>query len=124
MNILVRKDLRRERLPGRLIEKAIGKDGASVSGSMTMGFASYSEESGQMEAHCHAKESVYILNADKGWVEYGKAKDDVEDRVDLRSGMVLHIPEGEWHRFCFLAGGCVDIIFFYGQVGNIRPEEA
>jgi hypothetical protein len=31
----------------------------------------------------------------------------------LTRGMVLHIPEGEWHVFRYAEGGSVDILFVY-----------
>jgi hypothetical protein len=45
------------------------------------------------------------------------------NKVILEAGMVLHFDPLEWHVFEFEADGYVDIIFFYGQVTNIRPEE-
>ena len=41
----------------------------------------------------------------------------------LEPGMTLYFDELEWHVFGYDLGGYVDIIFFYGQVNNIRPEE-
>ena len=43
--------------------------------------------------------------------------------ITLEAGMTLHFPPLEWHVFEFKPGGHVDIIFFYGQVDQIRPEE-
>ncbi len=123
MHITLRKNLDKLRLPGRIIQKAVGKDGASVSGKMTMGFGHYSTQSGPMEPHHHAEEIVYILNAQNGWVRMGPEKDKLGETVMLEAGMILHIPELEWHVFEYGEGGFVDIIFFYGQVDNIRPEE-
>lgn len=123
MNVSRRTELEEHFLPGRVIQKAVGKDSASESAKMTMGFANYSQASGLMETHHHAEEIVYILSAQDGWVCYGPAKDDLPERVDLEPGMTLNIPELLWHVFEFSEGGHVDIIFFYGQVDNIRPEE-
>ena len=50
-------------------------------------------------------------------------KENLTDRVPLERGMVLHIPEMEWHAFRCGPDGFVDIIFIYGQADNIRPEE-
>lgn len=123
MEILNRSQLDEHRLPGRIIQKAVGKDAKSLSGQMTMGFARYSEESGPMEPHHHAEEIVYILAARDGWLRYGPAKDALPHRVRLEPGMILHVPALEWHVFEYDKGGMVDIIFYYGQVDNIRPEE-
>ena len=123
MEILRRTGLKEHALPGRVIQKAVGKESASASAKMTMGFATYSEESGPMEPHHHAEEIVYILFAKDGWVRYGPGKNDLLKRAELEPGMTLHIPALMWHVFEFNEGGHVDIIFFYGQVDNIRPEE-
>lgn len=123
MNYFKREALESESLPGRMIQKAVGKDGFSTSGKMTVGFARYSAESGPMEPHHHAEEVCYIVDAKDGWVRYGLAPDQLDIRVDLEAGMTLHNPPMEWHVFEYGEGGFVDIIFIYGQVNNIRPEE-
>ena len=123
MEILRRTELSEHALPGRVIQKAVGKDSASESAKMTMGFATYSRESGPMEPHHHAEETVYILSAKDGWVRYGNSKEDLLKKIALEPGTTLHIPPLLWHVFEFSEGGHVDLIFFYGQVDNIRPEE-
>jgi hypothetical protein len=123
MNIIVRDTLQSHLLPGRIIQKAVGRDATSSSERMTMGFARYSEESGPMEPHHHAEEIVYVISARDGWVLYGPTQDDLPHRVPLSNGLALHIPALEWHVFEYGPGGHLDIIFIYGQVDNIRPEE-
>ena len=123
MELIERKSLKKEYLPGRIIQKAVGKDAYSSSGKITMGFAHYSDESGPMEPHNHAEEIVHIISAENGWVRIGNAKDDLGSPIGLESGMTLHFPPLEWHVFEFKPGGHVDIIFIYGQVDKIRPEE-
>ncbi len=123
MELINREDLEKEFLPGRIIQKAVGKDAPSLSGKMTMGFARYSDESGAMEPHNHAEEIVFVLDAKNGRVRKGIAKDKLGEPIPLKSGMTLHFPPLEWHVFEFESGGYVDIIFFYGQVDKIRPEE-
>ena len=123
MNYFQRAELETQLLPGRMIQKAIGKDALSKSGKITMGFARYSAESGPMEPHTHAEEVVYIVAASRGWIRYGPAKDRLGEPVPLEAGMVLHNPPLEWHVFGYAEGGFVDIVFIYGQVDRIRPEE-
>jgi hypothetical protein len=123
MRLIQRNELREENLPGRVIQKAVGKDAFSKSEIMTMGFAHYSARSGPMEPHRHAEEIVYIVSAKKARVRHGPAKDDMSGGAPLQTGMTLHFPELEWHVFEYGKGGRLDIIFFYGQVDNIRPEE-
>ncbi len=123
MTLITRDQLSPEPLPGRVIQKAVGKDAFSSSSRMTMGYAHYSESSGPMEPHHHAEEIVHILAACHGSMRYGPAKDNLPHRVALQPGMTLHIPALEWHVFEFAPGGFVDILFFYGQVDQIRPEE-
>jgi hypothetical protein len=122
MQIIGREDLQEIRLPGRVLQKVVGKDGQSRSRKMTMGFAHYSAQSGPMEPHQHAEEICYIIAAKAGWVRFGPSRENLRDRRALRPGMTLHVDELEWHVFEYDDGGFVDIIFFYGQVDNIRPE--
>ena len=123
MKIIERDQLTPHAMPGRIIQKAVGKDGYSTSGKMTMGYAHYSEASGPMEPHHHAEEIVHVLAASHGVVRHGPEKDQLTHTTALHPGMTLHIPEREWHVFEFGPGGFVDILFFYGQVDQIRPEE-
>ena len=123
MRYFGRDEIERVMLPGRVIQTAVGKDGYSKSQGMTVGFAHYSAESGPMEPHHHAEEVVYIVDAKDGWIRYGSGKDRLGDPVPLKAGMVLHNPPLEWHVFEYAEGGYVDIVFVYGQVDRIRPEE-
>ena len=123
MDLIIRKDLQQEILPGRMIQKAVGKDAYSTSVKMTMGFATYSAETGPMAPHHHAEEIIYVIHSNGAWVRFGEKEDALDNKVDLEDGMVLHFPLLEWHVFEYSAGGSLDIVFFYGQVDRIRPEE-
>ena len=116
MKCFSRNELENIMLPGRTIQRAIGNDSFSSSQIMTVGFAHYSAEAGAMEPHQHAEEAIYVTDAKDGWVEYGPQKNNLEHKVALTSGMVLHVPEGEWHVFRYAEGGFVDIVFMYAQV--------
>ena len=124
MKMFHRNELEKRYLPGRVIQSAVGKGARSASGKMTMGFARYAAVSGPMEPHHHAEEIVYVLESRDGWVRCGPRKDELGDPIRLASGMILHFPELEWHVFEYDEGGHVDIIFFYGQVDNIRAEDS
>lgn len=123
MKLLNRKEISPIILPGRKIWKAIGKDALSKSGKMTYGFAHFCADYGPVEPHRHAEEICYVLNAEKAWVRYGPEKDKLGPRHALEAGMTIHTPPMEWHVFGYEEGGYLDILFFYGQVDNIRPEE-
>ena len=56
-------------------------------------------------------------------VRWGSDPEALGTPIPLQEGLTLHIPELEWHVFGFGPVGHVDIIYFYGQVDNIRPEE-
>jgi hypothetical protein len=116
MKCFSRDELDKNVLPGRTIQRAIGNNSFSRSQIMTVGFAHYSADAGPMEPHQHAEEAIYVTDAKDGWVEYGPQKDNLNTKVTLRSGMVLHVPEGEWHVFRYATGGFVDIVFTYAQV--------
>ena len=116
MQCFSRDKLGKEMLPGRTIQRAIGTYSSSSSMIMTVGFAYYSVEAGSMEPHQHAEEAIYVIDAKDGWVKYGPKKDQLENKVSLTSGMVLHVPDGEWHVFRYAKEGFVDIVFMYAKV--------
>jgi len=111
------------RLPGRDIQRIIGKDAYLASGKMTVGTARYSDDAGPMAPHQHAEECIVVLDAQGARVRYGPAPDDLPTVIDLEAGLVLHIPELEWHVFEWDTGGHADCMVIYGQVDNIRPED-
>lgn len=123
MKLIRRDKLHQEELPGRIIQKAIGKGSYSESKKMTMGFAHYSDESGKMEPHHHTEEVIYVVGSKDAWVRYGDNPGSLGKPVNLEAGMILHFPSLEWHVFEFKPDGHLDIVFFYGQVDQIRPEE-
>jgi hypothetical protein len=111
------------RLPGRDIQRIIGKDAHLASGRMTVATAYYSDGAGPMAPHQHAEECIVVLDARGARVRYGPAPDDLPTVIHLEAGLVLHIPELEWHVFEWDAGGFADCMVIYGQVDNIRPED-
>jgi len=123
MKIFLRDDIPAIDLPGRRIWKAIGKESSFESRKITYGFAHFSAAIGPAEPHHHAEEICYVLDADNAWVHYGPSQDQLGDLQPLQPGTTMHIPEMEWHQFVCEEGGFLDIIFIYGQVDNIRPEE-
>lgn len=123
MKSLIREEMNKEYLPGRVIQKAVGKDSPSTSGKITMGFAHYSEESGPMEPHHHAEEVIYVISANKAYVRFGPTQKDLGEQMVLEAGMTLHFSHLEWHVFEYDPDGYLDIVFIYGQVDHIRPEE-
>ena len=123
MQIVERWAVPRQDLPGRALQKVVGKDAPIASGKMTMGFATYAADYGPMEPHQHAEETVYVVSAEGAWVKTGPSQNAMDAAVPLASGATMHFDEMEWHQFGFAAGGHLDVIFFYGQVDNIRPEE-
>ena len=123
MHIIKREHIPTTNLPGRKIQTVTGKGAFSPSVKMTMGFAHYSDESGPMEPHQHAEEICYVLSAKDSWVERGDAPERLGDPFPLEAGLTLHISPLEWHVFRWKPAGHLDIIFFYGQVDHIRPED-
>ena len=111
------------RLPGRDIQRIIGKEAAIPSGRMTVGTAHYSDDAGPMAPHRHAEECIVVLDASGARVRYGPSPEDLPIVIPLEAGTVLHSPEMEWHVFEWDAGGFADCIVIYGQVDNIRPED-
>jgi hypothetical protein len=110
-------------LPGRGIRRFVGRNSAIDSEEMTVGTALYADEFGPMEPHNHAEETVYILDADRAWVRWGASPDDLPNRIDLEAGVVINTPSLEWHVFEWEPGGHIELLFIYGQVDNIRPED-
>ncbi len=123
MQLVVKDSIEKQMLPGRIISSAVGKNAVVKSEKMTVGFAKYCPESGPMSPHNHAEETIYVIESKKGYVRYGKSEDELGEKIPLESGMILVFDELEWHVFEYDEGGEIEIIFIYGQVDNIRPEE-
>jgi hypothetical protein len=123
MESIRRQDVTVARLPGRELQRVVGKDSAITSSRMTVAFARYSDESGPMEPHHHAEETMVVLAARHARVRYGPNPADLSHTIVLEPGLVLHSPELEWHVFTWDAGGYADCLVVYGQVDNIRPED-
>ena len=76
-----------------------------------------------MEPHYRPGEIVYIISSEKRRGRIGSQIDNLGDAIPLEAGMTLYFPPLERRVFEFESGGHVNIIFFYGQVYNIHPEE-
>lgn len=122
MRSIIRNNIAIQPLPGRDLQRAIGKDSYSESKKMTVGFAMYGGE-GEFPPHMHAEEAVYVVNCKDAWILFGDSAEKLDGRERMHPGMLLHIGEGEWHKFVFEQGGYADLMFIYGQVDNIRPED-
>lgn len=123
MDFVKRDDIARNCLPGRVVQNAVGHNSAVLSEKMTVSFCHYSAESGPMEPHNHAEESVVVLSCRDAYVKWGSGKDSLEHTVELHEGDLMHFPPLEWHVFGYKDGGYLDALCIYGQVTNIRPEE-
>ena len=66
---------------------------------------------------------MFVIRSDRGYFRHGVAADKLSGRIALRPGMLIHFDPLEWHVFEYDEGGRVEILFIYGQVDNIRPEE-
>ena len=123
MRSIRRGDVPSDPLQGRTVQRVIGRSASLPSEEMTVGTARYADEFGPMEPHNHAEETVYILDADRAWVRWGASPDDLPNRIDLEAGVVINTPSLEWHVFEWEPGGHIELLFIYGQVDNIRPED-
>lgn len=123
MNLVNKSDIKVDALPGRGLKRIVGKNSYFTSDSMTVGYALYSDEFGAMKPHSHAEETVIITRAIDGYISWGDSMNNMQKTERLIEGMVLHIPENEWHVFHYEKGGEIEIIFIYGQSDNCRPED-
>lgn len=124
MEYHIAKELDQCVLPGRAIRKCVGGDGKIHSEEMSFGRTMFSPKYDVMKPHCHAEEIIYVLDTKGGYVQFGETEECLGGRVKLRPDMVLHFAPMEWHVFTFEEeDGYSDILFFYSQVENLRPEE-
>jgi hypothetical protein len=50
--------------------------------------------------------SADLYRAQKNsWIRYGLNKDNLEKKIMLESGMIIHIAQNGWHCFDFKDGG-------------------
>lgn len=123
MEYIHKEDITIDALAGRGLLRAVGKNSCFESDQMSVGYALYSKEYGVMEPHQHVEETVIVTKVKDGWVSWGNQKDQLSDKLQLKEGMMLHIPDQEWHAFTYEDGGFVEIIFIYSSTANIRPED-
>lgn len=123
MDYVKRDQIAQQHLPGRVVQNAVGRNSAVASEKMTVSFCHYSAQSGPMQPHNHAEESVVVLACKDAYVRYGSGPDTLEHQVELEQGDLMHFPPLEWHVFGYREGGFLDALCIYGQVTNIRPEE-
>lgn len=124
MKTIRRAEVPAEALQGRALQRIVGRGASIASERMTVGAVRYADELGAFEPHHHAEETILVLAADRLWARWGPARDDLPNRVDLEAGMVLHTPAWEWHTFEWEPGGGGEALVIYGQVDDIRPEDA
>ena len=65
MDFVKREEIKRNDLPGRTVQNAVGRNSAVDSEKMTVSFCRYSAENGPMAPHNHAEESVVVLDCDR-----------------------------------------------------------
>jgi hypothetical protein len=123
MRSVHRDDTVVDALPGRGLRRFVGRASRLDSEEMTVGTARYADEFGPMQPHQHAEETVYVLEAERAWVRWGASAEDLPNRIDLRPGVVINTPAWEWHVFEWEPGGHIELLFIYGQVDDIRPED-
>lgn len=123
MKILRKEDIKKGILPGRHVLSAVGKGAAIESTAMSLGWARFAGEYGPMEPHCHAEESMIVVDVKNGYIRIGESKENLGARIPLKKDMVLHMPASKWHVFECDEGGYLEIVYFYGQADNIRPEK-
>lgn len=98
MDFIKRDDIKKNALPGRVVQNAVGHNSAVLSEKMTVSFCHYSAESGPMEPHNHAEESVVVLSCKDAYVKWGSGKDSLEHTVELHEGDLMHFPP--WSGTC------------------------
>lgn len=76
-----------------------------------------------MEPHRHAEEVIYVVDAVHSWARFGPDRTELGERIQLEAGMILHNLALEWHIFGYDGDGYADLVFIYGQVDGIRPED-
>lgn len=123
MNVVNKKNIEIDSLPGRGLRRVIGKNSYYESDKMMVGYAMYCADYGEMQPHAHDEETVIITKVNNGYVSWGKDKNNMQETLGLKEGMILHIPENEWHVFHYDENGSIEIIFIYGKSDNCRPED-
>lgn len=78
----------------RFMQKIAGKctNGYfSDSQILNIGYCCYCAEDDPMEPYMRAKETVQILQFDRVWVRFVRAKDNLSHKIPLQKDMILHI---------------------------------
>ena len=90
---------------------------------MTVGYAIIQKRIWHHGAACTCRGNSDHHKIGNGYVSWGSDAHHLQRTIALEEGMILHIPENEWHAFHYDEGGCVEIVFIYGQGDNCRPED-
>ena len=109
MDIIDRGDLEVERQSGRETQKAVGKGGLVDSQKVLAGFERYSQQDGQTEVQQVGEELIYVVASTNSWVQYGPNRDQLEARISVQPGWLLHAHAGEWVRFGYDPDGSLDL---------------
>jgi mannose-6-phosphate isomerase-like protein (cupin superfamily) len=106
----------------RTIYGMIEDGGVIKSDQMTMGIARFDKNLGPMNPHAHAEEGMYVIDCANAYIRCGSSADTLGERELIKPGMIIFVPEGQWHVFEFEDGGFLDTVFCL-PVGSIdRPE--
>ena len=74
MRSIRRAEVPADPLPGRAVQRIVGRGASLASEEMTVGTARYGDEYGPMEPHHHAEETIVVLEADRAWVRWGPGR--------------------------------------------------
>ena len=77
MDFVRREEIKKNELPGRVVQNAVGRNSAVASEKMTVSFCQYSAESCPMAPHNHAEESVVVLACNDAFARWGSGPDSL-----------------------------------------------
>ncbi len=98
MDITSREGIEPKAYCGRHIWRVMGAD-APWGDDMSCGFARFTLADGNMKAHKHERELIYVIDAKGAKARFGAAQDKMDQQRALHGGDLLRFGEDEWHIF-------------------------
>ena len=101
---------------GKMQYSVFGADAYIKSDDASMAYCRFSPEYESMENCCRENEVIYVIEAKAAEVIYGESMETMQEKIELKRGMVLRRNKGECCRMHFNnSEGYVECITFCAE---------
>ena len=97
----------------RLTKNLVGGVSSIQCTNFSMGYVELEPNGGQVPWHNHPQEEVYFVVEGRGEMCIG------EERMEICTGQIVHIPGNAFHQFSNLGNEPLKMIYCYGPAGDV-----